>query len=85
MEKNNDEMLGKIEEAIKELPEKAQQAIYWTIAHLDLVKEMCKNPKMTDEEIEKYKEDARAKEDYMMLVLLWAAQTYNNGDETAEQ
>lgn len=85
MEKNKDERLAKIEEAIKELPEKAQQAMYGLIAHWDFVIEMCKNPEMTNEEIEKYKEDARAKEDYIMLALLCATQTYNNSDETMEQ
>lgn len=85
MEKNKDERSAKIEEAIKELPEKAQQAMYGIIAHWDLVVEMCKNPEMTNEEIEKYKEEARAKEDYTMLALLCAAQTFNDSDETAEQ
>lgn len=48
MEKDKDERLSKIEEAIKELPEKAQQAMCWTIAHLYFVEEMCKNPEMTN-------------------------------------
>lgn len=47
MEKNKAEGLAKIEAVIKELPEKAQQAIYWTIAHWDFVEEMCKNPELT--------------------------------------
>ncbi len=81
MEKNTDERLEKIEEAIKvirELPEQAQQAIYWTIEHWDFVEQMCKNPGMTNEKIEKYKADARAKEDYITLALLCAAQEYNS-------
>ena len=82
MEKNKDERSAKIEEAIKELPEKARQAMYGIIAHWDFVVEMCKNTKMTNEEIEKNKEYARAKEDYTMLALLCATQTFNSNDET---
>ncbi len=84
MEKNKDERLAKIEEVVKKLPKKAQQAIDWVITHLDFVEEMCENPEMTNEEIEKYKEDAIAKEDYVMLVILCVAQTYNNSIETTE-
>ncbi len=53
MENNKEEYLAKIEEAIKKLPEKAQAAICWIINHYDFVEEMCKNPEMTNEEIEK--------------------------------
>lgn len=86
IENNKEEYLAKIEEAIKRLPEKAQAAICWIINHYDFAEEMCKNPEMTNEEIEKFKEDAKAKEDYIMLALLCAAQTYqNNGNETTKQ
>lgn len=85
MEKSRNESLAKIEEVINELPEKAQKAIYWTIAHWDFVEDLCKNPGLTNEEIEKYKEDARIKEDYIMLALLGVAQTYIKSDETTEQ
>ncbi|WP_027630696.1 hypothetical protein [Ruminiclostridium cellobioparum] len=86
MENSKNEYLVKIEEAIKELPNKAQNAIYWIITHFEFVEEMCKNPEMTNEEIEEYKEEAKAKEDYIMLALLCAAQTYKeNSNETTEQ
>lgn len=85
MEKDMDGRLKKIEETIKELPEKAQKAIYWTIAHWNFVEELCKNPGMTNEEIEKWRDDARVKEDYIMLALLGVAQTYINSDETSGQ
>jgi len=84
MEKNMEYSVTKIEKAIKELPEKAQGVISWVIMHFGFVEELCKNPDMTNEEIEKHKECARAKEDYLTLALLCAMQTYNN-DETPEQ
>ncbi len=76
MEDNRKEQIARIEKAVKELPQKAQRAIFWIIEHYDFVEEMCKNSKMTVEEIEKYKTNAEAKEDYIMLALLCAAQTY---------
>ena len=85
MEKNKDEMLAELQRKIEELPEKAQQAMYWTITHFDFIKDMCGNPGMTNEEIEKYKKDAYAKGDYTMLAPLCAAQAFNNSSETTEQ
>ena len=75
MEESMDKRLAALGEAIEELPEKAREAIGWIITHFDIVEEMCGNSEMTDEEIEKQKEDARAKEDYLMFALLCAAQT----------
>ncbi len=66
MEKNINNSIAKMEEAIKSLPEKAQEAICWVIMHLDFVEKMCKNLEMTDEELKKHKEDAKEKGDYLM-------------------
>lgn len=83
-EKNMDDEMTQIVETIKELPEEAQRAVYWIITHFDFVKEICKNSEMTNEEIERYKEEAWEKEDYLLLALLAAAQAFNN-DEISEQ
>lgn len=85
MEKRRDERFTIIEETVKELPERAQAAIHWMITHFDIVEALCINSEMTNEEIRRYKEDARQKEDYIMLVLLCAAQVYNSSNETAAQ
>ena len=83
MKKDMDDEMAQMVESIKKLPEKAQRAFYWIVTNFDFVKEMCKNSKMTNEEFERYKEDAKAKEDYLMLALLAVAQKYKN-DETPE-
>ena len=80
MEKDLNEKLVKIEKEIKELPKKAQWAIYWIVENFDFVIEVCKESNMTNEEIQKYKKYAREKEDYIMLALLCIAETYKNGD-----
>lgn len=74
-----------IEKVINELPDKAKSAIFWVITHFDLVEKMCKDSKMTNEEIEKHMVEARAKEDYTMLALLCCAQIYQKGNETKKQ
>ena len=74
--KHDKDLTAKFESAIKDLPEKAQNAVYWAITHFDLVEQMCKASDMTIEEIETLKKNAREKEDYTLLVLLCAAQVY---------
>lgn len=86
MEKTKNESSDKIIKMMKELSEKEQDAIVWTIKNINFVKEMCENPGMTEEEIKKYKENAIEKEDYLMLILLCAAETFNNkSNETDKQ
>lgn len=86
MEKTKNESSDRIIEMMKELSQKEQDAIIWTIKNFNLVKRMCENPEMTENEIKKYKEDAIAKEDYLMLILLCAAETFNKeSNETEEQ
>lgn len=69
-----------------ELPEKAQDAIYWTIKHYGVVTEMCKNYELADEEIERYKIQAIEQEDYVMFFLICVAQTYSkNSIEITER
>lgn len=76
----------RIENEVKKLPEKAQRAIYWVVENFNLVIEMCKESEMTEEEIEKYREIARKKEDYITLALLCVAKMYKNrGFETVKQ
>ena len=82
MEKDLNEALVRIENEMKKLPEKAQWAIYWVVKNFNPVIEMCKESHMTDEEIKKYREIAREKEDYIALALLCVAEMYKNRDFT---
>lgn len=81
MEKELNEKLVGIENEIKELPERAQRVICWIVKNLNLVTEMCKEEYMTDEEIEKYMEIAKEKEDYSVIALLCVAKEYKNRDD----
>lgn len=76
---------AEFEKEMKKLPEKAQQAIYWVVKNFDFVMELCKKSDMTVEEIEKHREDAREKEDYIALALLLVAEMYKSkGPEAME-
>ena len=86
MEKDLNEELVRGEKEMKEQPEKAQRVICWLVENFDFVIEMCKESDMTDEEIEKYKESARKKEEYITIVLLCIAEMHKNrGYETMGQ
>lgn len=78
MEDNGNEQFIKFEEELNGLSQKPRNAVLWAMKHFDFVEEICKNTKMTMEEIEEYKAYAKAKEDYIMLLLLCAVQTYEN-------
>lgn len=49
-----------------------------------MVELLCKESKMTDEEIEEMKITARERENYPLLVFLYAAQAFNNDSEMLE-
>ena len=49
--------------------------------HIELVQEVGQNAGLTVEEIEKYRMDAIAKDDYIMLAFLSAAQIYEGEKE----
>ena len=86
MNKDGKEYRLEIIEMIKEMPVREQSAIIWTIKNFKFVKNMCENPEMTEDEIQRFKKDAIAKEDYLMLSLLCAAETFkNSGSETEKQ
>ncbi|MCI8332812.1 MAG: hypothetical protein HFE78_08315 [Clostridiales bacterium] len=80
MEKNENEELARLEEEIKNLPGRAQQAICWIIENIEFVMDMCKECDMTDEKMEEYERMAAEKEDYMALFLLCIAKKCKNKD-----
>lgn len=83
MEKSEKEKLAEIEEAVKELPEKVQYAVYWTINHFDFVKEMSQNPDMADEEIENTKKMQKKKK--IILCLLFCVRHKHLGKKAMKQ
>lgn len=64
-------------EKVKQLSPENQKAIVFLIENFDLVKKMCENSGMTDEEIQKRLAIAKEKHDHIMLGLLIAAQLFN--------
>ena len=61
---------------MRELPPEEQSAMFFVIENFDLLKKMCEKSDMTDEEIQKWTEKAKAKDDNIMLALVTFAQVY---------
>ncbi len=72
-----DETFETLIEKVKQLSPEDQTAIVFLIKNFDLVKKMCENSGMTDEEIQKRIAIAKEKHDHIMLALLTAAQMFN--------
>ncbi|MCI6640074.1 MAG: hypothetical protein MSH10_04675 [Pygmaiobacter massiliensis] len=64
----------KLEQALQELPQAEQQALYWMVQHWDLVRKGCKGSRLSDEKIEQYKKAAKEKGDAIVFALLCAVQ-----------
>lgn len=62
---------------IKQLSPENLKAIIFLIENFDLVKKMCENSEMTDEEIQKRLAIAKENHDHIMLALLIAVQIFN--------
>ena len=85
MEKDFNEKRVEIEKEIKKLPEKAQRALCWIVENFDFVEKMAEKSDMTYEEIQKQKENATQREDYIALALLCVVQARREKDaETME-
>lgn len=64
-------------EKIKQLSPENLKAIIFLIENFDLVKKMCENSEMADEEIQKRLAIAKENLDHIMLALLIAVQIFN--------
>lgn len=62
---------------IKQLSPENLKAIIFLIENFDLVKKMCENSEMADEEIQKRLAIAKENLDHIMLALLIAVQIFN--------
>ena len=87
MEKNREhqaEKIARLEEAIRALPAELQQAIFWAIENLELLKEIGKRSEMTPEEIRDAKAGALSKEQYAALMLLHITEIMKQSKENEE-
>lgn len=83
MKRDFNEKWIEIENEFQKLPKRAQRAIYWIVEHFDFVENMAEKSDMTYEEIQKRKETAREKEDYIALALLCVAEVHQKKDPEA--
>lgn len=72
-----DESFEILIEKIKQLSPENQKAMIFFIKNFDLVKKMCENSEMTEEEIQKRLAIAKENHDHIMLALLIAVQVFN--------
>ena len=87
MEENRDyqsEQIAKLVETIKTLPVKLQEALFWAVENYEALQEMGRNSEMTLEEIQIAIENALAKEEYAMLLLLFITKSMKQSKENEE-
>jgi len=84
-ENEREENIKELIKAMEALPEEAQAAFCCVIANMKAVKEMCRNPGMTEEEIERRIEQAKAGGDYFSWSLLTLSLLYMEGEDEAEE
>lgn len=74
---NKEKKIDKSCEEIEKLPPEMQRTVVFIIKNFDLIKKMCENSEMTEEEIQKWTATAKERGDNMMLGLLAAVQVFN--------
>lgn len=67
-------------EEIEKLPPEGQKTMAFMIRNFNIIKGMCENSGMIDEEINERMKKAKASGDYMLLGLLCAAQVFNDNN-----
>ena len=77
MEKHKDKLIKTLIEKFDKLPQDRQKAVIFVIENFDLIKKMCENSEMTNDEIKKRLKTAEENGDYIMLGLLAAVQVFN--------
>lgn len=66
----SDKIMEMMLKEFNKLPPKAKNAFLWVIINKEVVKELCKGPKMSEEKIQAYSEIALEKEDYITFLML---------------
>lgn len=69
-----EEQIGKIEELMEGAPPKMQDAVIRIISNYEFFQKICQHSGLTENEMQKYKEEALLKEDYMMFAMLCFSQ-----------
>lgn len=85
MAKNKNKKIKAVLEKIAELPEEMQRALGWAVGNWEVVEWLCKEPEMTNKEMEEMKIWAKETKDYFLLVLVCAAQMFNDSNGCAEK
>ena len=65
----NKQKIDQIEEKLKKMPKKAQRAILWMFANLDVADQLIEGEKLSETELRAIMEAALEKEDYLLLAL----------------
>lgn len=65
----NKQKIDQIEEELKKMPKKAQRAILWMFANLDVADQLIEGEKLSETELRAIMEAALEKEDYLLLAL----------------
>ena len=73
-----EEKIEKLAGEIIKLPPEEQRAMDFMIKNFDIIKKMCENSGMTNEEINERMKKAKMSGDYILLGLLCAAQVFND-------
>ena len=87
MEESRDyrlERITELEEAIKALPVKLQNALFWAVENYEALQEMGRKSEMTLEEIQIAIKDALAAEEYAMLLLLFVTESMKQSNRNEE-
>lgn len=74
--KENSAEVDKIEELLNKSPDSAKAAFFWAIENFDFIKKTCRNSAMSEEETEKYINEALEKKDYIMFILCYVVKAY---------
>ncbi|MCI8304572.1 MAG: hypothetical protein HFF52_08085 [Lawsonibacter sp.] len=87
MKENKDyrlERIVKLEEAVKILPVKLQNALFWAVENCEVLQEMGRKSEMTLEEIESAMKDVWEEESYALLMLLCITKSIKESKENEE-
>ena len=81
MEKNKEKLINELIEKIGELPPNGQKAVVFVIENFDLIKKMCENSGLSENELDKQMKKAQETDDYVLLALSAAARVFTDYKE----
>ena len=77
MKKNKDRLIDELMKKISQLPPDRQKAVCFIIDNFDIIKKMCENSEMTDEDIQNRLAKAEENNDCITAALLAAVRLFN--------